>query len=235
MSLKQATVRPIMIHNILEHGTREMGWMLSDENIKSFDLFAAELKKWNIRLNLTAITSENEIAIKHFIDSLHLAPYVFDEDYMLDVGSGAGLPAIPLKIVKPATVMLSIDAVAKKINFQRHLIRILSLGRIEALHTRAEDLCKAYANNFSIITSRAFTRLDRFVSVAAPLLASGGRIIAMKGADVEDEIAASSDKLKELGFAVSTIHRYSLPSNMGDRSLVILSVCETAQNKRLEH
>jgi 16S rRNA (guanine527-N7)-methyltransferase len=147
---------------------------------------------------------------------------------MLDMGSGAGLPIIPLKIIKPATIMVSVDAVAKKINFQRYMIRVLGLQRIEVLQARAEDLHGAYASKFNIITSRAFTSLGNFVSLAAPLLARGGRLIAMKGADAEDEIAASNDRLKELGFTVAAIHRYDLPCNMGKHSLVVLMTCESA-------
>lgn len=210
------------MRDMLEHIFREVGFTLSDESTKSFVDFAVELKKWNSRVNLTAIARDDEIVIKHFVDSLHLSPYVFDEDYLLDIGSGAGFPVIPLKIAKPATVMVSIDAVAKKINFQRHVIRVLRLQGIEVLHGRVEDLHKTYAHKFSVITSRAFTRLDRFVSLAAPLLGSEGRLIAMKGADAEDEIAASSDKLRELGFAVTAIHHYELACNMGKRSLVVL-------------
>jgi 16S rRNA (guanine527-N7)-methyltransferase len=179
-------------------------------------------------VNLTAITGDDEIVIKHFVDCLHLAPYVFDKDYMLDMGSGAGFPIIPLKIVKPETVMVSIDAVAKKINFQRHLVRVLRLQGIEVLHGRVEDLHDAYAHKFSVITSRAFTRLDRFVSLAAPLLRSEGRLIAMKGTDAEDEIAASNDTLRELGFTVTATHHYELVCNMGKRSLVILMACGSA-------
>jgi len=217
-----------MIHDILKDSASEMGLILSDENIKSFDFFASELKKWNSRVNLTGITRDTEIAIKHFIDSLTLAPYIFDEDQLLDIGSGAGLPVIPLKIVKPETVMLSVDAVAKKINFQRHVIRSLDLQRIETLQARVEDLHEAYANKFSVITSRAFSRLDHFASLAEPLLARGGRLIAMKGADAEDEIAASANKLKKLGLVVVAIHRYDLPCNMGKHSLVVLMTCESA-------
>lgn len=210
----------MMIDDILYQGAREIGLVLSDENVNSFKLFALELKKWNSRINLSAITRDNEIAIKHFLDSLYLAPYINDEDKMLDIGSGAGFPVIPLKIVKPETIMLSVDAVAKKVSFQRHLIRLLELQEIEVIHARAEDLHEAYANTFSIITSRALSWLDNFVSLAAPLLASGGRLIAMKGADVENEIAACSDRLLELGFVVTSIHNYSLSSNMGKHCLV---------------
>ncbi|MEI6206315.1 MAG: 16S rRNA (guanine(527)-N(7))-methyltransferase RsmG [Desulfuromonadales bacterium] len=217
-----------MIRNLLENSTREMGLNLSDKNFKSFEMFAAELIKWNRRINLTAINCDNEIAIKHIIDSLHLAPYVFDEDQMLDIGSGAGLPIIPLKIIKPETTMLSVDAVAKKVNFQRHVIRVLELQSIEALHVRAEDLHEMCANKFSIITSRSLARLDFFASLAAPLLAQGGRMIAMKGADAEDEIAASSDTLRKLGLIVTALHRYSLPLNMGNRCLAELKARESA-------
>ncbi len=217
-----------MIRDILEQGAGEMGLMLSEENIRSFESFAAELKKWNSRINLTAITRDKEIAAKHFVDSLHLVPYVFDDDLLLDMGSGAGLPIIPLKIVKPGIEMFSVDAVAKKINFQRHVIRLLGLNGIEALHARVEELQETYANRFSIITSRAFTRLENFVSLSAPLLAKGGRLIAMKGADAENEIAADNDKLLELGFSVSAIHQYSLPCNMGRHCLVIVKPCQTA-------
>lgn len=210
---------------VLKDCAREVGIILSAENINSFKLFSAELKKWNSKLNLTAITEETEITIKHFIDSLQIAPYVFDEDRLLDLGSGAGFPSIPLKIVRPETFVLSVDAVAKKVNFQRHIIRTLRLKGIESLHARAESLHEFYANKFSLITSRAFTRLDRFVSLASPLLAEGGRIIAMKGDDAEDEIGGINETLKALGFAVAEIHRYTLPSGMGDHALVVITAC----------
>lgn len=224
----------VMIEEMLERYAKEMGFVLSDDNIKSLVSFAIELKKWNSRVNLTAITKDNEVAIKHFLDSLQLAPYVFDNDHVLDVGSGAGLPVIPLKIVKPATMMLSVDAVAKKVNFQRHIIRVLRLQGIEALHARVEDLQKTYAHKFSFITSRAFTRLDHFVALVAPLLARGGRLVAMKGEDAEGEIAASRDALKELGFIVTATHSYELPCNMGKHCLVEMMACKLAQDKGLE-
>lgn len=211
-----------MIRDILERSAREMKLTLSSENLNSFRMFTDELNKWNSRLNLTAITSDEEIAIKHFADSLHLAQFVSDEDDLLDMGSGAGLPIIPLKIVRPDTIMLSVDAVAKKVNFQRHVIRVLGLKRIKVLHARVEDLHVEYANKFSIITSRAFARLDNFISSATPLLAKGGQLIAMKGDDVEGEIASSSDTLKKLGCAITAIHYYDLPCNMGKRSLVVI-------------
>lgn len=202
------------------------GLNLSDENINSFELFARELVHWNSKINLTSITAEDEIAIKHFIDCLYLAPHVLDQDLVLDIGSGGGLPVIPLKIVKPETTMLSVDAVAKKINFQKHIIRLLGLQKIEAVHARIEDLHKTAANKFSLITSRAFTRLDNFVSLAAPLLAENGRLIAMKGSAGDDEIAVSDSVLNKLGFTITAQYPYQLPGNRGARLLVVLKACK---------
>jgi 16S rRNA (guanine527-N7)-methyltransferase len=90
-----------------------MGLSLTTAEIGQFDLYAAELKKWNSKINLTAITKDNEIAIKHFVDSLALAPSITEKDRLLDIGSGAGLPIIPLKIIRPDVAMVSVDAVAK--------------------------------------------------------------------------------------------------------------------------
>jgi len=214
--------------DLLVHEATNMGLVLTDENLLAFKSFAAELLKWNSKVNLTSITDENEIVIKHFIDCLHLAPHVLREDILLDIGSGGGLPVIPLKIVRPDTMMVSVDAVGKKINFQRHVIRLLGLKKIEALHARIEDLDKTHAGKFSLITSRAFTRLDNFVSLASPLLAADGRIIAMKGLGADDEISESSEVLRLLGFSITSQHAYKLPNNMGTRALVVMKPCKPA-------
>lgn len=217
-----------MTTDLLRREAANMGLILTDENLLAFKIFAAELIKWNNKVNLTSITDENEIVIKHFIDCLHLVPHVLNEDLLLDIGSGGGLPVIPLKIVRPDTMMVSVDAVGKKINFQRHVIRLLGLKKIEALHARIEDLNKTHAGKFSLITSRAFTRLDHFVSLASPLLAANGRIIAMKGLGADDEISESSEVLRLLGFSITSQHTYCLPNNMGTRALLTLKFCEPA-------
>lgn len=217
-----------MICDMLEMYAHDLGWMLSDEQNRLFEVFAQELKKWNRRLNLTAITKDSEIAIKHFMDSMHLAPYISADDNLLDIGSGAGFPVIPLKIVKPDTRMVSVDSVEKKVNFQRHIIRLLGLQGIEPLHIRAEELPKQFAGTFSFITSRAFRRLDHFAALASPLLAKGGRLVAMKGEDADDEISFSRGALQELGFAVTAMYRYNLSLNMGKHCLVEIRACEAA-------
>ena len=215
-----------IIGDILEQETRSLGVTLSPADIRSFEIYASELKKWNSKVNLTAITKDDEIAIKHFVDSLSLVPFITSGDRLLDIGSGAGLPVIPLKIVMPGTSMSSVDAVAKKIHFQRHIVRLLNLQNIEAMHARVEELHKTHQHSFSVITSRAFTRLDRFVSLAAPLLAEDGMLIAMKGECAEGEISESDDVVTAAGFTVVSIHRYSLPRNMGERVLTCIKQCK---------
>ena len=217
-----------IISNILSRETGPLGLSLSTQQLALFEAYAAELVKWNKKVNLTAITKDDEIAIKHFVDSLTLARYITAGDRLLDIGSGAGLPILPLKIINPETVMVSVDAVAKKIHFQRHVIRVLGLQNIEAIHTRIEDLHKTHRHSFSVITSRAFTRLDRFVSLAAPLLAEGGVLIAMKGGQADNEIAAADDVVHSGGFTVDSVRRYSLPLGMGERVLTFIKQSKAA-------
>ena len=217
-----------IIGDIVRQEAQSMGLSLSENEIHSFELYAAELKKWNVKVNLTAITKDKEIAVKHFVDSLALAPYVTAYDRLLDIGSGAGLPIIPLKLIKPGVAMVSVDAVAKKIHFQRHIIRLLNLNGIEAIHARIEDLHTTHNHSFSIITSRAFTRLDRFVVLAAPLLADKGTLIAMKGERAEEEIAGSDDVIGKHGFEITSVQRYTLPHNMGERVLTFIKQIKAA-------
>jgi 16S rRNA (guanine527-N7)-methyltransferase len=217
-----------LIGEIVAREAQLLGFALSTHEMGAFDSYAAELKKWNSKVNLTAITKDREIAIKHFVDSLHLAPYLTAGDRLLDIGSGAGLPVIPMKIIRPDIPMVSVDAVAKKINFQRHIIRILNLHNIEAIHARIEEVHTIRSNAFTVITSRAFTRLDRFVALAAPLLAEDGVLIAMKGEQAECEISASDAALHASGFTVVSVQRYTLPENMGERVLTFLKQSKPA-------
>ena len=184
-----------MIGHMLKQRAQEMGLLLSEENVQAFELYVAELKKWNRKVNLTAITADGEIVVKHIIDSLVFAEHVHDSESVLDIGSGAGLPAIPLKIVKPMVSVVSVDAVGKKILFQRHVARLLKFNYFEAMHARVESMRETGTRRFDVITSRAFSQLEQFVVLSAPLLAMGGRMIAMKGPSAIEEIKKSEEIL----------------------------------------
>lgn len=124
---------------ILQEGAAELGVAISDELLASFSLLANELQKWNRKINLTAITGDEEIALKHFVDSLALCRLVSGDDELLDLGSGGGFPVLPLALVFPDLTAVSVDAVEKKIIFQRHAARLLGCRRFEAVHARGEE------------------------------------------------------------------------------------------------
>jgi 16S rRNA (guanine527-N7)-methyltransferase len=196
---------------------------ISEMQIEVFARYAAELNKWNRKINLTALTSDEDIAIKHLIDSCIAAEYVKGAIRLLDVGSGAGIPSIPLKIMFPDTKIVSVDTVGKKIMFQRHVARLLKLDNFEAIHSRVETMAPEYAGSFDVIISRAFSRLDTFVALVAPLLADGGRVIAMKGPAADEESIVGTSCNSNNGLRVSAVNTYFLPQNKGERRIVIIS------------
>jgi 16S rRNA (guanine527-N7)-methyltransferase len=174
--------------DLLVEGAKTFGINLDGKAIRAFDLYLKELIKWNQKINLTAIQSEKGIVLKHFLDSLSIAPYLPKNSSVLDIGSGAGFPGIPLKIVQPTLEMTLIDSVRKKVDFQRHIIRRLGLRAVEAIHGRVQDkgILQRLARRFDIVLSRAFSDLQTFLALSFPFLIEGGTVIAMKS-EVDDE------------------------------------------------
>jgi 16S rRNA (guanine527-N7)-methyltransferase len=197
-----------------------------------FSAHAAELIKWNRKINLTTITDPIEVASNHFLDSLVPARFMSPHAAMLDIGSGGGFPGIPLKVLLPELSVTLIDASRKKVSFLKHVIRTLKLDDIEALHMRAEDLADqpSYINRFDVIVSRALTSLECFVRLALPLLACGGLIMALKGQVGNVELADLQENvLTKLNYAGSAVRpltifleRYSLPFLYSERTIVTL-------------
>ncbi len=195
---------------------------LTDRQISLFNIFAEELKKWNRKINLTAIKHDREIVIKHFADSLTLLGSINKTGTLLDIGSGGGFPAIPLKIMLPHLSVVSVDAVEKKILFQRHAVRLLQLENFSALHARVEELEENLTSQFDYVVSRAFSDLPHFVTLALPLLKDSGQIIAMKGREGREEAAAAEKQFAELGVIVADCIHLTLPLSGDDRYLVIM-------------
>lgn len=208
--------------SILEKGLDELCISISGEQLNRFELFAAELCKWNRKINLTSITTTEEIAVKHFIDSVAVARFIESTGKLLDIGSGGGFPSIPLKILYPELKIVSVDAVGKKINFQKHVARLLGLRDFSAMHARVEMLFPEYGSSFQYIISRAFSDLGMFAGVSLPLLADNGLIIAMKGREGRREAEAAEKELSRLNLAVETIEEYRLPILNDERSIILL-------------
>ncbi len=186
--------------NLLVQGGKTFGMDLDGKAIEAFELYLKELLKWNQKINLTAIRSEKGVVLKHFIDSFSVYPYLDQHSSVLDIGSGAGFPAIPLKMVQPTLEMTLIDSVRKKVDFQRHIIRILGLRGIEAIHGRVQDkeILQDFGGQFDITLSRAFSDLRTFLVLSFPFLKEKGMAIAMKGAvdHKEIELLAEAERAK---------------------------------------
>lgn len=210
------------VSEYLERGAADLGIELDQAQLGKFATFAHELLKWNRKINLTSIVRLDEIAVKHFIDSLSVVPYLDASGELLDIGSGGGFPAIPLKIVLPDLTVVSVDAVEKKVLFQRHVARLIQLEKFIALHARAETLPLEYGERFGRIVSRAFSDIPTFVELALPLLAPEGVMVAMKGKEGRREAEDAADRLDQLGTIITEIVEFQLPLLAEARSVVII-------------
>lgn len=186
--------------------------------------YLEEMLRWNRSINLTAINDPEEALEKHLVDSLTLISLLRGDELLLDMGSGAGLPGIPLKIALPALRVLSLDSVHKKIVFQQHVARFLALQAFEAKACRIESLAgnPDYGYSFEVVTARALTHLSKLIKMAEPFLAPEGRLLAMKGPEGSKELEESAADMHGCGFEVEKIQRIDLPVSHAERTLIVL-------------
>lgn len=202
---------------------KEVGVVVSEECLGQLLWFRDELLCWNRKINLTAIVDPCEAREKHLVDSLSLLPYLKPHGSVLDMGSGGGFPGIPLKIAQKSMAVWSVDAVGKKIAFQKHVGRILKLKGFTPIHARIEELPKKpELPSFETIVARAFAPLEDIVSLAEPLLAPGGHVVAMKGAEGLEEASAASQIMKEAGFVCKRSVQLKLPQSKAQRVLLFI-------------
>jgi 16S rRNA (guanine527-N7)-methyltransferase len=210
------------ISGLLTEGAKLFGIYLDEKAKRAFDVYLQELLKWNQKINLTAIRSEKAMVLKHFLDSLSVAPYLSEHSSILDIGSGAGFPGIPLKIAQPALRITLIDSVQKKIDFQKHIIRTLGLKGIEAIHGRAQDteILQSLGGRFDITLSRAFSDLRTFLALSFPFLKGGGIAIAMKG-EVDDKETRRVAEMKGTPYPVKRTVKLALPFSHFKRTILL--------------
>lgn len=212
-----------MNRSLLQQGAQQLGVVLDAAMIDRFELFMVELQRWNRSINLTAITQSDEIVVKHFVDSLSIVPLLEENERLLDIGSGAGLPGLAVAVVRSDLQITSVDAVEKKTRFQRHLCRLLGLEQVEVLHERVERLAEQRAGQYDVVTSRAFRDIERFVALAWPLVRSGGRLVVMV-AGPEDALqkGALAEICQRYQMRLLEIGHYGLPRGAGERNIVVL-------------
>lgn len=194
----------------------EIGLTISPKQITQFKTYFRELIEWNSKLNLTSITDEEEVEIKHFYDSLCLIR-AFDptNQTILDVGSGAGFPSIPLKIMFPDLQITIIDAIQKRINFLQHLVDLLGVD-ITLIHGRVEEYNQR--DSFDIVTARAVANLRILSELCIPFVKVGGQFLAMKGPNFEEEIEESLHAVDILQATLEQVITYKI--DMYERSIV---------------
>ncbi len=194
---------------------------LSEKEIELFYLYMNNLIEWNQKINLTAIKEEKEIVIKHFMDSIVIKDEIVGSR-VLDLGSGAGFPGIPLKIVNDKLEVTLLDAVNKKVNFMNDTIEKIKLKNIVAIHARAEELAhdEKYREKYDIVVSRAVSNMTTLVEYMLPFLKKGGKCICLKGPDVDNELEDAKNAIRILGGKIEKKMQYDLNGN--GRSLIVI-------------
>ena len=211
----------------------KLGITLSEIQLKQFYNYMNLLIEWNKKINLTAITEPNEIILKHFVDSLTISKYISDGTRVVDVGTGAGFPGIPLKIYRQDIEITLLDSLQKRINFLDEVIRELNLEKIETVHSRVEDFGKdkKYREKFDISTSRAVANLATLSEYLLPLVKIGGKVISMKGSLIEEELENSKNAIKILGGGIERVDEFDLPNSDISRNIILIDKIKETPNK----
>jgi 16S rRNA (guanine527-N7)-methyltransferase len=202
---------------LLINGAEQLGLALTIEQVNSLFIYLAELKKWNQKMNLTAIRDEQDIIIKHVLDSLSYLSG-FDparSQKLLDIGSGAGFPAIPIKITHPEIAITLVESIKKKAAFLRHIIRTLKLVGIEVIDKRVEQLSYSYQAAFDIVTARAFADMKFAITAGLPFLKPGGLIVLSRG----PKEMLGTKGLEEYPITLDKRLEFSLPHSAYQRAI----------------
>ncbi len=212
---------------LLKKGLNELGFTYSESQISSFITFLHELKKWNRAYNLTALKTDRDIIIKHFLDSLLYLEVITIEFgarssefgvKVADVGTGAGFPGIPMKIMEPELDMTLIESSMKKASFLRHIVRTLKLSGINILNSRIETLGENHKKACDVIVSRATFKIKDFIDKACPYVAEDGILVLSKGPKVIEELRTMKGTCGE--GVVEKTFKFSLENN--ERNLLVI-------------
>ena len=206
---------------------------LTDKQLTQFYNYMNLLIEWNRKINLTTIIEPEEIILKHFVDSIIISKYIENDLKVIDVGTGAGFPGIPLKIIRGDLDIVLLDSLNKRINFLNEVIKVLQLKNVYSIHARVEEFAKnkKYRESFDIVTSRAVANMSTLSEYMLPLSKVGGRMIAMKGPDFKDEITNSKKALNILGGEIEKIDEYQLPKTDIRRSVILIRKIKSTPQK----
>ena len=226
-----------MEHSTFNEGLLEkagtMGVRFSVEQMDKFYKYMNLLIEWNEKMNLTAIIEPNEIILKHFIDSITILKDIKDGSTVVDVGTGAGFPGIPLSIMNPTLKITLVDSLNKRLIFLQEVINELDLKNVELVHARAEEFGqnKKYREKFDVVTSRAVANLATLSEYLLPLVKINGKAISMKAGNASQEIEDAKKAIKTLGGNINNIEEFNLPQSDIGRTIIIIDKIKETPGK----
>ena len=217
----------------LEKMANQININLKKDEIIKFKSYMNLLLEWNKKINLTAITDEDDIILKHFIDSLSIIKYLKDNKSIIDIGSGAGFPGIPIKIFEKDIEMTLMDSLNKRVIFLNEVIEKLKLQNIVAIHSRAEDLARDvnYREKYDIAVSRAVANLSTLSEYMLPFVKVGGKCICMKGANIEEEKNLAENAIMKLGGKIISVENFKLANSDNERNIIIIEKVNKTDTK----
>ena len=206
---------------------------IDNVSAEKFAVYMELLREWNEKINLTAITDEEEILVKHFFDSCSIIEFVDNKSKIIDVGTGAGFPGLPLKIVNDSLNLTLVDSLNKRINFLNEVKNKLGLKNVETIHGRAEDvgIDNKYREKYDFAVSRAVAELRILVEYLLPLVKVGGKVIAMKGPNIDEEVENAKKAIKLLGGEIEKIKSFKLGDTDNERTVIIIKKIKNTELK----
>ena len=199
------------LSKLMTEGSLQLGISLTGDQALSFHKYLIELRAWGRRMNLISRSTDREIVIKDFLDSLTGQEHLFRGASLLDLGAGAGFPGVPLKIARADLRVALLELIQKKVYFLRHLVRVLDLAGIEIYRAGQEEAEKSLWGTFDFVISRAFGSLEKLATAGLPFLKQGGILLAMKGKKGEDELNKHLPALINMSLTLTLLRRFNLP------------------------
>jgi 16S rRNA (guanine(527)-N(7))-methyltransferase GidB len=221
-----------MIRDILKDGFKELGFFAGETALQGYEVFYKYLVERNKVMNLTAITGENEVARLHFLDCAALLLAAdFKGARVIDVGTGAGFPGIPLRISEPDMELTLLDSLGKRVDFLKESCDLLGFNNVTCIHSRAEEAPSEYREFFDIAVSRAVAKLNVLCELCVPFIRVGGIFMAMKGPDPEDELQEAETAISLLGCEFSGVFKYCIPGTDISHTAVIVKKTKNTPEK----
>lgn len=217
--------------NLVKEMFFKYGYDLTERQVEQFCLYYDFLMEENKKYNLTAITEPKDVVLKHFIDSVIGEKFIRNGASIIDVGTGAGFPGVPLKIVRQDIKLTLLDSLQKRINFLNELLRQLGINDVITVHERSEDYCQKHREMFDVALSRAVAPMVTLSEYLLPFVKVGGKVLMYKGAKLEEELSESKNAIEILGGKAKTCHSFKLEEIDSERFILEIDKVKRTDKK----